>query len=295
MDDALVTPEAVVLDLPAASVPTRMLAALLDVALQALVLLVGLLGGSAVAGRAGADAVEVLTVVGGSLLVFAVQLVYPTFCEWRFGATVGHAALGLRVVTVDGGPPSLRQAGTRTAVGILELEGTLGLLALVTAIVNPRGRRLGDLAAGTLVVRRRTGERAEVLRPTVPATLRGWVEGLDPSGLGQQERAALRRYLTRRDALPPAAREGLAADLAARLVPRAGGTAPPGVSADDVVVALAAVAGGGRGAAPPGPARPPGAPPRMPPPASSASSGPPDDGPRPAPPSRAPTGFQPPS
>jgi len=252
LDDQLVTPEAVVLDLPVASVPTRMLAALLDLLLQGVVLLVALLATSQVTSTLDAGAGRVLVVVGGSLLVFLLQLVYPTVTELVLGGTLGHLALGLRVVTVDGGPPDLRATATRTAVGILELEGTAGVLALLTATLHPRGRRLGDLAAGTLVVRTRTGEQARVHAPSVPAHLRGWAVTVDAGGLGQDGRAALRRYLDRRDAVAPTVRRELAEGLLARLLPAVGATRPTGAGADDVVVALAAVASAqaARGAAP---------------------------------------------
>jgi uncharacterized RDD family membrane protein YckC len=315
VDDALVTPEAVVLDLPVASVPTRVLAAVLDVVVQGIVLLLAALGAGLANGAVGAELGEVLLVVGSALLVFLTQLVYPTVLEARFGGTPGQLLLGLRVVTVDGGAPTLRQTATRTAVGILELEATLGLVALVTATVHPRGRRLGDLAAGTLVVRSRTGERTEVLAPVVPAGLRGWAEGIDTTALGPNERAALRRYLTRRMAVPPVTRATLAADLAARLVPRAGVVAPPGAVPDDLVMALAAVVGqraagptGATSAGAPPPVPPPPVPPPPPPTAGGAAGRAPQAASPPPPPTApsepgrdgrapgaAPTGFVPPA
>lgn len=281
MDDQLVTPEAVVLDLPVASVPTRALAALLDLLLQGAVLLVAVIATAGVTSTLDAGAGRVLVVVGGSLLVFLVQLVYPTVSELLLGGTLGHLALGLRVVTVDGGPPDLRATATRTAVGILELEGTAGVLALLTATLHPRGRRLGDLAAGTLVVRTRTGEQARVHAPVVPGHLRGWAATVDAAGLGPEGRAALRRYLDRRDAVAPTVRRDLAEVLLARLLPAVGATRPAGVGADDVVVALAAVAstpGPHRAAAPPpavvGAPRAPGSAPPAPPPPPRAHASP---------------------
>jgi len=282
LDDQLVTPEAVVLDLPVASVPTRILAALLDLLLQGVVLLVALLATSQVTSTLDAGAGRVLVVVGGSLLVFLLQLVYPTVTELLLGGTLGHLALGLRVVTVDGGPPDLRATATRTAVGILELEGTAGVLALLTATLHPRGRRLGDLAAGTLVVRTRTGEQARVHAPSVPAHLRGWAVTVDAAGLGQDGRAALRRYLDRRDAVAPTVRRELAEGLLARLLPAVGATRPTGVGADDVVVALAAVASAqaARTAAP----RPRGRAPAAATAAVPSAGAPPPAGSRPSPP-----------
>jgi uncharacterized RDD family membrane protein YckC len=90
------------------------------------------------------------------LLVFALQFGYPVGFEtlWR-GRTPGKAAMGLRVVTVEGAPVRFRHAATRAAIGLLELTGTAGAIAVIASLSSARGQRLGDLAAGTLVIRER--------------------------------------------------------------------------------------------------------------------------------------------
>lgn len=234
----MVTPEAVALDLQTATVATRGLAALLDVVLQGLAALL-------VAGAlALADVGNVSGTVFVVLVLLAILLIrvgYPVLMETRFGATLGHMAMGLRVVTMDGAPIRARQAMARVAVGLFELDATLGAVALLVAAARHDGRRLGDLAAGTQVVSTRVGTGAAMaLELEVPPRLRDWAASLDTTGLGRPERAALRRYLGRAADLPRERRDALAADLADRLLPRLAATRPPSTAAHDALVAIAA-------------------------------------------------------
>jgi len=258
-DGRLVTPEAVGLDLQTATVATRGLARLLDILLQLIAVLLVTVAVGVVDG--GASATVVTTIV--LLAVFIIRIVYPVAFETRLGGTLGHLAMGLRVVTADGAPIRARQALTRSAVGLFEIEATFGLVALLVAGSRTDGRRLGDLAAGTLVVSVRVGTgQAEALHLQVPPALAAWVTTIDAAGLAQPERAALRRYLGRAATLPAATRDELAGTLADKLVPRLAAERPPGASAHDVLVAIAASATGGSSRAP---ASPPVVPPAPPP------------------------------
>ncbi len=236
--ERVVTPEAVALDLQTATVATRGLAQVVDVLLQAVaaLLVVAALGLADVDSASGAVFVTVVLVA-----IFLVRVGYPVLFETRFGATLGHMAMGLRVVTVDGAPIRARQALARVAVGLFEIDATFGAVALVTAATRHDGRRLGDLAAGTQVVSTRVGTGAAVaLDLQVPQHLREWAAALDTSGLARPERTALRRYLLRAGDLPPQRRDDLAGALADRLLPRTAATRPDGVPAHDVLVAIAA-------------------------------------------------------
>lgn len=240
MDRRVVTPEAVSLDLQTATVATRGLAALLDVILQGLTALLVAVALAASNVDTASGAVFVTIVL---LAIFLIRVGYPVTMETVFGATLGHMALGLRVVTLDGSPIRLRQAVTRVAVGLFELDATFGSVALLVAATRTDGRRLGDLAAGTQVVSVRVGTgRAVVLDVRVPPRLAAWAASLDTSAFGQPERAALRRYLGRAADLPTDRRDELAAQLADRLLPRLAAARPPGASAHDTLVAIAATA-----------------------------------------------------
>lgn len=236
--ERVVTPEAVALDLQVATVATRGLAQVVDVVLQAVValLVVGALGLADADSGSGAVFVTVVLVA-----VFVVRVGYPVLFETRFGATLGHMAMGLRVVTLDGASIRARQALARVAVGLFEIDGTFGTVALLTAATRRDGRRLGDLAAGTQVVSTRVGTGAPVaLDLEVPPHLAAWVATIDTSGLARPERTALRRYLQRSADLPPGRRDELAAGLADRLLPRMAAVRPDRGSAHDMLVAIAA-------------------------------------------------------
>lgn len=265
MDRRVVTPEAVALDLETATVATRGLGALVDVILQGLAALLVAVALAAIDVDSASGTVFVTIVL---LAVFLIRVAYPVVMETMFGATLGHMALGLRVVTLDGSPIRLRQAVTRVAVGLFEIDATLGSVALVVAAARSDGRRLGDLAAGTQVVSVRVGTgRATALEAEMPPRLQAWAAALDTTAFGQPERAALRRYLSRAGELPPDRRDELAAQLADRLLPRLAAARPPGASAHDTLVAIAATARARVGGA----AQPPQPPP--PPPARDDRSG----------------------
>ena len=95
------------------------------------------------------------------LLTFVVLWGYPTVMEtlWR-GRTIGKIALGLRVVTVEGAPVRFRHAAIRATLGLVDFLLTSGAGAVVSVLMTHRSQRLGDLVAGTVVLRERTGLRA---------------------------------------------------------------------------------------------------------------------------------------
>jgi uncharacterized RDD family membrane protein YckC len=218
---ALVTGEAVALDLREAALPSRMLAALIDgavqlVALLALLLLVGFVG---MANEAAGTA-EVLVIVVG------VGLGYPVLSEtlWH-GRTLGKAALGLRVVRDDAGPIGFRQAFVRGLVGfVVERPGMTFYSAGVFAmLLSSRGKRLGDLAAGTVVVQERVSG-SHTFVAVMPPPLAAWAQSLDLSRLPDDLALSVRAFLARAPRMSDAAR----ADLGSRLTSAVGSvTAPP--------------------------------------------------------------------
>lgn len=216
----LVTPEAVELDLPTAHIGSRGVAFLVDLVLLGIAELVLVLGLSVLQGAAG----PVPTWVGVSVLIVTTLVVwmgYPIAFEtlWR-GRTPGKALLGLRVVTREGGPVRLRHAAIRAFLGLVDFYLTSGGAAIVTALVSRDGQRLGDLAAGTLVLRERTGHgtpEAVSFRP--PAGLEDYTRRLDVSGLGSREYGLVRSYLRRAGDLPRATRAQLAERVAQQVAP----------------------------------------------------------------------------
>lgn len=219
----LVTPDAVELDLPTADVGSRGVAFLVDLVILAIVEVILILGLSALGAAAG----QVPTWVGMSVLIVSTLLVwmgYPIAFEtlWR-GRTPGKALLGLRVVTVEGGPVGLRHAAIRAFLGLVDLYLTSGGVAIITALVTQDGQRLGDLAAGTLVLRERTGH--DTPEPVVfgpPRGLEDYTARLDVSALGTREYALIRSFLRRRGELAVETRAELARRLATQIAPSVG-------------------------------------------------------------------------
>jgi uncharacterized RDD family membrane protein YckC len=231
----VVTPEAVPLEFEAAHVGSRFVALLVDALIQWAALFVLFIAGGLL-GSAGAlsalpDWLGVTLVV---LLLFGVVWGYPVGMEtfWH-GRTLGKAVMGLRVVTVEGAPISLRHAAIRAAVGLVDFPLTFGLAAVLSALMSKRHQRLGDLAAGTLVVRERTGAREPtVVTFTVPDGAEAYAATLDVSGLRPHDYAAIRQFLLRTPDLAPSARATLARELAAPVARRIHHDLPADVSAE---------------------------------------------------------------
>src|SRR6266540_5530654 len=137
--NSIVTPEAVALTIDTAGFGSRLGAWLLDA------LILGAVAGSLGLLGLGGD-------LGGVVLAAIMLAVwwgyFPFFEEVMGGRTPGKRALGLRVVHTDGQPAGLGAVLLRNLIRPLDMAG-LGLLMLVTR----RHQRLGDLAAGTMVIR----------------------------------------------------------------------------------------------------------------------------------------------
>ena len=205
----VVTGEAVALDLRIARLPSRAIAAALDLSLQ----LAALLAVITVAGRAGLGLDPAVAVTLLILTVVAIFLGYPVVCEtvWH-GRTPGKAAMGLRVVRDDGGPITFRHALLRGLLGFFVERYVFVFIPIITSLLSERGKRLGDYAAGTLVLQERVPARAPTL-VTMPPALAAWAETLDVSGLTNDLALAVREFLGRAATLTPVAREQLGRQL----------------------------------------------------------------------------------
>jgi len=213
----IVTPEAVVLDLETAGFASRAAAAAIDLAAQMVILLIVL----ALIGVAVVNGVSEST--GNTLVAFAVFGIifgYPILFEtlWR-GRTPGKAALRLRAVTVDGAPIHLREAALRAMGGIVDrLLPPGGITGVLFVIGSSRHQRVGDLLAGTIVIRDpRQYVPAPALWFSAPWGLDEYAAGIDPSAITSEQYTVIRSFLTRVDTLTPAARLEIATDLADRI------------------------------------------------------------------------------
>ncbi|MFE7173857.1 RDD family protein [Streptomyces sp. NPDC057616] len=222
----LVTGEAVALELRPARLPSRALAVLLDLAAAMvvyIVLTIGLVASTASLDDAAQIAVSiasfVLVLVGGPIAVETLS----------HGRSLGKMACGLRVVRDDGGPIRFRHALVRGGIGVVEILMTFGVIACIASLVSARGRRLGDVFAGTLVVRERIPVARTGFLPPPPPWLAGKFSQLDLSAVPDGLWLAIRQYLTRMQQLDPQVGWAMAERLASDLAARTGTPVPQGI------------------------------------------------------------------
>ncbi|MFJ2373624.1 RDD family protein [Streptomyces sp. NPDC087769] len=231
----LVTGDAVVLGLRPAKLPSRALALAIDLAVvgAAFVLVsIGLAIATASLDDAALAAVSVaaflLVLVGGPIAVETLSR----------GRSLGKLACGLRVVRDDGGPIRFRHALVRGAIGVVEILMTFGVVACIASLVSARGRRLGDVFAGTLVVRERVPAGRAAAVPPPPPWLVGRFAGLDLSAVPESLWLAVRQYLTRMHQLDAQVGWSMAERLAGELAERTGVPVPEGVPAGAYLAAV---------------------------------------------------------
>ena len=238
----LVTPEAVVLSFETAGLGSRVLATLIDLLIQGGVLFIGSIALVLLSTAADGGSFDVVGTVLLLLLVTGVLLGYPIAFEslWR-GRTPGKAALGLRVVTTEGAPERFRHAAVRGFLGLIDLWATTGAAAVLSVLLTRDSQRLGDLAAGTLVIRERSGAgRPRAAAFPTPYGLEAYTATLDVAGLSPDEYGAVRALLLRAPTLPPPVRAGLAAELAGTVAARMRHTLPPWLPPEAFLACVAA-------------------------------------------------------
>lgn len=253
----LVTGEAVALELRPAKLPSRGLAVLIDLVVAWAVYLAVTLAIVASTSSLDDAAAAAVAVAGFVLILVGGPIAVETLSH---GRSLGKMACGLRVVRDDGGPIRFRHALVRGAVGVVEILLTFGVVACIASLVSARGRRLGDVFAGTLVVRERVPTGQTPFIPPPPPWLAGRFSGLDLSGVPEGLWLAIRQYLTRMGQLDPQVGWSMAERLAGDLAERTGAPAPQGVPPAAYLAAVVqerqardarrAFGGGGGGAVP---------------------------------------------
>jgi uncharacterized RDD family membrane protein YckC len=207
--DDLVTGEAVALELPAAGIAIRALSGALDLLIAGVALWIGVF----VATATTLNADDAIIGVAVTVLLALVSVVLPTTLETLTrGRSVGKLATGLRTVRDDAGPIGFRHAFTRALVGFVEIWALFGVPALVSGLVSSKGKRLGDYAAGTYVVR----ERVHITLPPppmMPPQLAEWAAGADIARLPDGLAMAVRQFLMRAPLLSPRSRAALGVEL----------------------------------------------------------------------------------
>jgi len=207
--DDLVTGEAVALELPAAGIAIRALSGALDLLVAVVALVIGLTVAMMMTGNAD----DAIIGVAMTVLIALVSVGLPTAMETLTrGRSVGKLATGLRTVRDDAGPIGFRHALTRALVGFVEIWTLFGVPALVSGLVSSKGKRLGDYAAGTYVVRERVHMTLPP-PPMMPPQLAAWAAGADIARLPDGLAMAVRQFLMRAPLLSPQSRAALGVQL----------------------------------------------------------------------------------
>src|SRR4051812_44134979 len=208
--DDLVTGEAVALDLPAASLGGRILSGLIDV-IVTMILLIAAIFVFVVAALQADGALVWASFIATMITVF---LVFPATLETlTSGKSLGKLVCGLRTVRDDAGPITFQHAFVRALIGFVELYVFTGVPAFFSALISSRGKRLGDYAAGTYVVRDRV--RLRLAPPTpMPPQLAAWARSADMASLPTGLALAVRTFIGRLPTIDPHSRATIGTRLA---------------------------------------------------------------------------------
>jgi uncharacterized RDD family membrane protein YckC len=151
------------------------------------------------------------------------------------GRSLGKLAVGGRIVRIDGGAITFRHTFIRALVGVLEVYMTFGGAAVITGALTARSQRLGDLVAGTYSQRVRT-PALPAHQPYLPPSLAGWASIADVARMPDRLARRISQFLGHAQRLSPAARAGVAQELAAEARPFV--SPVPAVSAEELLLGI---------------------------------------------------------
>ena len=250
-DDLIIsTPERVAFQYEIAGIGSRFLAQIVDsLIITAILIAISILAASLGGIFSSGELALLVEIILGFILLAGYFLISEA--AWN-GQTIGKRAARLRVVGDHGEPLTVGQAAIRNLVRIVDFLPFFYAIGMLTLFINGRGKRLGDFAAGTLVVRDRerislydlSGTPAgAAAAPASPSSI--WaapsVTPVAPMAEPQALDPGLRRlvvaYAARREELPTARREALAQSAEAalrRALPNVVATAGPLAALDQL-------------------------------------------------------------
>ncbi len=194
------TPEGLRLDLVLAGVGTRIVAAIIDTAVIAAVVGAVAVGGGLIApmvATAFDEAGLLLAIVVIASLAAIPLLYYVGFETLDGGRSVGKRALRLRVVRANGLPVGFVGSLVRNLLRIVDLLPAAYLVGLIAVVSSSANQRVGDLAAGTLVIRERSARRTSTWTPGTAMTGPRW----DVSAVTDEQLHAIRYFFERSSTL----------------------------------------------------------------------------------------------
>ncbi|OBJ34061.1 RDD family protein [Mycobacterium colombiense] len=231
----VVTGDAVVLDVQIAQLPVRTLSGLIDIAVMVIGYLLGLMLWAATLTQFDTALTNAILLIFTVLVLVGYPLVLETATR---GRSVGKIAMGLRVVSDDGGPERFRQALFRALAALVEIWMLFGSPAVICSILSPKAKRIGDIFAGTVVVNER-GPRLGP-PPMMPPSLAWWASSLQLSGLSAGQAEVARQFLSRATQLDRQLRLQMGYRIAGDVVARIAPPPPPGAPPELVLAAVLA-------------------------------------------------------
>ena len=211
--DELMTGEAVALDLRPTGFALRAGGTIIDVVLSIFVYGILMTAVSIVASTSAWEmetTIPIAAIVGLVLCIVVAPAAVETLSH---GKSLGRLAVGARIVRDDGGAAGFRHAIIRSLVGVIELYLTLGGIAALVGVFNPRTKRLGDLLAGTYS----QYERVSGSVPPVfgaPLPLVAWSRTADVARMPDELARRIRQFLAQAPSFDPTRRTRVARDLA---------------------------------------------------------------------------------
>jgi uncharacterized RDD family membrane protein YckC len=208
------TPEQISLQFSLASIGSRFLALGIDTSFQAagFFFLIAL---AQIVNVSSSLRLALLRPWGFAVLLLAAFVIYygyfAIFEVWWGGQTPGKRMIGLRVIAVSGRPITPFEAILRNLVRIADQLPGMYAIGILSVFLSSKHQRLGDFAAGTVVVHERPLEA--VAAPETPAVRIRY----GANGLGADEIVVIDAFLRRRDDLPPQRRDRAAAAIASRI------------------------------------------------------------------------------
>lgn len=153
------------------------------------------------------------------IVTFAITALYFVFFEWVMnGQTPGKRLLKLRVIREDGRPITLWESAARNILRLVDML-PLYSFGLISVFISPRDQRIGDLFAGTVVIREReaeapTFEQVFTASATSDSAYRRWQKpaqfAADLSALTEKEIEVVEAFLRRREDLSEFPRQWMA-------------------------------------------------------------------------------------
>lgn len=241
--DVVITGEAIALLVQPASLFLRVVSAIIDaiaiilgmiITYEVLFLILSLSGESDDFMYFSNEAqVAALVSIITALWLFLVPMTVETLTR---GKSLGRFIVGTRIVRDDGGPITLRHAFVRTLIGLGELWATMGAGAIIAAWTNRRGKRIGDIFAGTYAVSETSGltRRPLLLAPE----LAQWASEANVGELDGVTTVTARRFLQSATKMDPLHRQQAAQTLATALLNQVYPPPPPGTDPERFIAAV---------------------------------------------------------